>query len=90
MKKELCTLSRSDIQDYISLLSNYSTFQTLLKIDKINIDPQNVEDIRNAIISIDKDIKQYVNNLLLKYKVPYYVSSPMHIDIHNGVIYINE
>ena len=90
MRKELCMLTENDVQGFVDLLSNYYTFNTLKNIESLSNNKNDLIEITNTINDLEKKIQQYKKDLLLKYNVPYYVSTPMHIDIQKGVIYINE
>lgn len=90
MKKELCTLSKEDVQNFVLLMSNYYTFKTLQTIEEIKQDSQAHDDIQLKIIELEKNINDFKKKLLKKYDVPYYISTPMHIDVENGIIFVNE
>lgn len=90
MRKELCMLNEKDVQGFVDLLSNYYTFNTLKNIEPLSNNENTLNEIASAANDLEKKIQQYKKDLLLKYNVPYYVSTPMHIDIQKGVIYINE
>lgn len=90
MKKELCTLSKEDVQGLVLLMSNYYTFKTLQTLEEVKQDSQALDDIQCKIVELEKNINDYKKNLLKKYDVPYYISTPMHIDVENRIIFVNE
>ena len=88
MRKILCTLSKDDVQELASLMSKQQTFITLSQIFR-----GKNESISKLVLKIKEasmEIEDFKDQLLIKYNVPYYVDKPMHIDMLEATIYVEE
>ena len=88
MRKILCALPKEDVQELVSLMSKQQTFVTLSRIFQ-----SKNESISKLVLKIKEtsaEIEDFKNELLIKYNVPYYIDKPMHIDMLEATIYIEE
>ena len=88
MRKILCVLPKESVQELVALISKQQTFVTLSRI----FHDRN-ESISKLVLKIKEtsaEIEDFKNELLIKYNVPYYIDKPMHIDLLNAAIYIEE
>lgn len=88
MRKILCTLSKDDVRELASLMSKRQTFITLSQIFR-----GKNESISKLVLKIKEasmEIEDFKDQLLIKYNVPYYVDKPMHIDMLEATIYVEE
>lgn len=88
MRKTLCTLSKEDVQELVSLMSKQQTFITLSRIFQSK--NQSISKLVLKIKEISMEIEDFKDQLLIKYNVPYYVDKPMHIDMLEATIYVEE
>lgn len=88
MKKTLCALSKEDVQEFVSLMSKQQTLITLSRIFQSR--NESTSELVLKIKETSAGIEEFKNGLLIKYNVPYYIDKPMHIDLLNATIYIEE
>ena len=89
MRKDLCTISNDEVQEYMFLMSNLYTWKTLLKIKEINKSAAMREDVAAEINLAQEKINVFKIDLLSKYDAPIYISEPLYVDTVKKTIYIN-
>ena len=92
MKTILCYISQSEIDEYLLLLQNQETFNTLYEIKKQKnlLDDIITKDINYKLKEIEKLIIEWWEKTTHKYGIPYYVNQDMNLDVTKRAIYILE
>lgn len=90
-KKILCKITDNEVNEYLLILQNISTYDTLLfiKRENHNLTQNDCENIFFLKKQRYKDYYKWWQKITLKYTIPYFKNENMYLDPQRNEIYLN-